>query len=67
MLAAALILWMMSASAALSHASLVSSQPADGAVLDRTPAMLVLTFNEAVAPLVFMLLGPDGVPISVKS
>lgn len=64
--AAALILWMVSATAAFGHATLVSSQPADGAVLDRAPAMLVLTFNEAVAPLVFKLLGPDGAPISVK-
>ena len=61
----ALILWMVSATAASSHATLVSSQPADGAVLDRAPPMLVLAFNEAVAPLVFKLLGPDGAPISV--
>jgi len=64
-LAAALILWMVSATAAFSHATLVSSQPADGAVLDRAPPLLVLTFNEAVAPLVFKLLGPDGTPTAV--
>lgn len=64
-LAAALILWVVSATAAFSHATLVSSQPADGAVLERAPPMLVLTFNEAVAPLVFKLLGPDGAPIGV--
>ena len=64
-IAVALILWMVSATAAFSHATLVSSQPADGAVLDRAPAMLALTFNEAVAPLVFKLLGPDGAPISI--
>lgn len=65
--AVALILWMASATAAFSHATLVSSQPADGAVLDRAPAMLVLSFNEAVAPLVFKLLGPDGAPIGVTA
>jgi copper transport protein len=36
-------------SSALAHASLVSTTPANGAVLDRAPASVVLRFDEAVA------------------
>src|SRR5262245_22738229 len=47
-------------SAALAHASLVRSEPADGAIVTEPPAMLRLTFNEPVTPLVMRIVMPDG-------
>jgi copper transport protein len=47
-------------SAALAHATLVSSDPADGAVLATAPSRLVLTFNEPVSPLVLRLVDDQG-------
>src|SRR5690349_9043882 len=47
------------------HASLVKAEPADGAVVARPPALLTLTFNEPVAPLVVRLIGPNGEPIAL--
>lgn len=46
--------------AAFAHAGLVSSEPADGAVLEAAPAAITLRFNEPVRPLVARLIGPDG-------
>lgn len=46
--------------AACAHASLIESLPADASVLGAAPAEVVLHFNEAVAPLVFKLVAPDG-------
>lgn len=45
---------------AFAHASLLSAQPADGAVLTEAPTELVLTFNEPVSPLATLLIGLDG-------
>ncbi len=45
---------------AAAHASLVSTEPRDGAVVEAAPPHLVLTFNEPVAPLALRLLGPGG-------
>lgn len=45
---------------AFAHASLIDSQPADAATLSKAPGEFVLHFNEAVAPLVFKLVLPDG-------
>jgi copper transport protein len=45
---------------ASAHASLVGSQPAEGAVLAQPPATLQLSFNEPVSPLVVRLIGPAG-------
>ena len=45
---------------ASSHATLVSAEPRDGAMLVGAPSELVLTFNEPIAPLVFTLIAPDG-------
>jgi len=45
---------------ALAHATLVASDPPDGAVLATAPARLVLTFNEPVSPLVLRLIDQDG-------
>lgn len=42
------------------HASLVESVPADGAALAHAPAGIVLKFNEAVTPVAFRLIAPDG-------
>ncbi|NHB78455.1 copper resistance CopC/CopD family protein [Rhodobacter calidifons] len=45
---------------ALAHAQLRASDPAEGAVLAEAPAVARLAFNEAVAPLILRLIGPDG-------
>lgn len=45
---------------ASAHASLVSSNPAQNAVLPALPTEFVLSFNEPVSPLVLTLLSPDG-------
>jgi copper transport protein len=56
----ALLLASFATTAAFAHASLVSSEPADDAVLATAPKQFVLTFNEAVTPLVLGLTGPSG-------
>lgn len=54
--AALVLVWVLAAvlawpaSAALAHADLVSSDPADGAVLTSAPDPMVLTFSEDVLP-----------------
>jgi copper transport protein len=48
------------ADVAFAHATLVNSEPADGAVLRAPPKQVRLTFGEAVAPLVMRLLTADG-------
>ncbi len=50
---------------AFAHAALVRAEPADGAVLRQAPAVLRLTFNEPVSPLVVRLFAPDGEPIAL--
>jgi copper transport protein len=47
-------------SAAFAHASLVRTEPIDGATLAEAPKVLTLTFNEPVSPLVIRLIGPGG-------
>ncbi|KQS72265.1 hypothetical protein ASG39_00270 [Rhizobium sp. Leaf371] len=49
-----------SAGVAFAHAQLVSSDPADGAVLAAPPREIVLVFSEPVVPLVFRLSDPAG-------
>ena len=56
----ALVLLLPGIQPASSHATLVSAEPQDGAMLAAAPSELVLTFNEPVAPLVFTLIAPDG-------
>lgn len=53
------VAWAGSASA---HASLVSSSPEDGAVLDAPPTQLVFTFSEPLLPdfVRFIATAPDG-------
>ncbi len=45
----------------MAHASLVSSDPSDGAVLRAAPGEITLRFNEPVSPLVFKLIDAKGV------
>jgi copper transport protein len=59
-LAALALLGIAPAEVAWAHASLISAQPSDGAVVAASPESLVLTFNEPVAPLRLQLLGPNG-------
>ena len=47
-------------SAALAHASLIASNPADGALLAHAPATLTLTFNEPVEPLTIRIVDQSG-------
>src|SRR3954462_13133100 len=56
----ALLIALALAGEAYAHASLVKASPADGAVVPVAPAVLSLTFNEPIAPLVIRLIGPDG-------
>jgi len=51
---------------AFAHASLLRAEPADGEVVAAAPASLRLFFNEPVAPLVFRLVGPDGMAVTPK-
>lgn len=48
------------ATGAWAHASLNSTKPADGAVLESAPASYSLTFSEPVSPLSLKLVRPDG-------
>ncbi|TCM58147.1 copper transport protein [Rhizobium sp. PP-F2F-G48] len=54
------LLLLASAGVAFAHAQLVSSDPADGAVLAAPPREIVLLFSEPVVPLVFRLSDPAG-------
>ncbi|HWU62314.1 MAG TPA: copper resistance protein CopC [Ensifer sp.] len=45
---------------ALAHAQLITSDPADGAVVATAPATFTLTFNEPVSPITIKLARPDG-------
>lgn len=61
---AALVLAMISpglilAPPALAHSDLVSSDPADGAVLDAPPTLVSFTFNEDLMPDFVRLIGTD--------
>lgn len=58
-------LWLLLAAAcgsecAFAHAALVESHPADGVVLQETPAAIRLRFNEPVSPLVVGLTDSQG-------
>jgi copper transport protein len=47
-------------SALWAHASLIASNPADGALLAHAPATLTLTFNEPVEPLTIRIVDQSG-------
>ncbi|MCG5248398.1 copper resistance CopC/CopD family protein [Methylorubrum extorquens] len=55
----AVLSWTAATVPARAHATLVASEPADGAVLSVAPARLILSFNEAVSPLVMRLASPS--------
>ncbi|WP_163103779.1 copper resistance CopC family protein, partial [Acinetobacter baumannii] len=42
------------------HATLVKAEPADGSMVAVAPKVLVLSFNEAVAPALIQLIDADG-------
>jgi copper transport protein len=52
---------------AFAHASLLATEPRDGAVLPSAPEHLTLTFNEPVAPLVFRLAEPNGTIVDLSA
>ena len=64
-LAVAVLLLMLSAGPVAAHAELVSSDPADGAVLAIPPTMVTLTFSEGLnaSESHFELVGPDGAQV----
>jgi len=57
---AALLTALCFASGALAHASLVSTEPADGGVVAQAPKTVQLNFNESVAPAVVRLIDAAG-------
>src|SRR5437016_796662 len=63
----ALIVSLAPAPPAFAHASLVRSEPGDGAVVAQSPASLKLTFNEPVSQLARRIIGPDGNVIAPAS
>lgn len=52
---------------AFAHATLITAEPADGAVLAQSPPQFSLTFSEPVSPLVLTLVKPDGTPVALTS
>lgn len=64
-LVAACVALVLQAGAALAHATLVSSDPSDGAVMQTAPSHLVLTFNEPVSPLVLRLIDATGAAVTL--
>jgi copper transport protein len=58
----ALVVLLMSIAQACAHATLVSSDPRDGAVLTEQPAVLHLQFNEPVTPASVRLIDAAGNP-----
>jgi copper transport protein len=52
--------------AAAAHATLVRSDPTDGAVLATAPPEVVLVFNEPVSPLVLRIVGSDGESVPLE-
>jgi|EndMetStandDraft_7_1072992.scaffolds.fasta_scaffold02156_4 copper transport protein len=57
---AALLSALCIASAAWAHATLLSSDPADGSVLAQPPKMVQLHFNESIAPAVIGVIDAQG-------
>jgi copper transport protein len=65
-LLAAILMALSGPRAALAHASLIQSEPADKAVVAQPPPKLSLTFNEPVSPLVLRLVHPSGEVVELK-
>ncbi|KRR00571.1 copper resistance CopC/CopD family protein [Bradyrhizobium valentinum] len=64
---AALLSALFIANAAWAHATLLSSEPADGSVLAQAPKMVQLHFNEGVTPAVIGLIDAGGKARDVAS
>lgn len=64
---AAVLFVVAAPAAALAHAALVGTEPADGAVLAQSPTRFALTFSEPVSPLVLTLVRPDGTAVPLTS
>ncbi|WP_292400336.1 copper resistance CopC/CopD family protein, partial [Mesorhizobium sp.] len=54
-------------SQAFAHAALITTDPADGAVLAQSPAQFSLSFSEPVSPLTLTLVQSDGTPVPLTS
>ena len=52
---------------ALGHAALVASEPADGAVVERAPAAVVLRFSEPVMPIAIRLVDRSGARVALRA
>ncbi len=61
------LLAVFGAGPASAHASLVKTEPADGAMLQQSPNRFSLAFSEPVSPLVLTLVRPDGTPERLTS
>lgn len=55
-----LCLCVLSVEPAFGHASLIGSNPQDGAVVQNAPGVFSITFNEPVTPITLKLVRPDG-------
>jgi copper transport protein len=64
---AAFVALVLQTGAAFAHASLVDSNPVDGAVLSAAPSTITLTFDEPVSPLVLTLVEGSGTSSKVTS
>jgi copper transport protein len=64
---AALLSQMLTAVPARAHATLVTSEPTDGAVLPAAPSRVTLRFNEPVSPLVLRHVAPDGTSTAMQA
>jgi len=64
---AALLSALCIASAAWAHATLLSSEPADGSVLAQPPKMVQLHFNESIAPAAIGLIDAGGMARDVAT
>lgn len=59
------VLALMPAPAAFAHAQLLSTSPADSAIVDVAPDAVELIFNEPVNPLTIRLIQPDGTAVEL--
>ncbi|UYM05151.1 copper resistance CopC family protein [Solicola gregarius] len=67
-IAALFLVLIQTAGPAFAHATLVRSDPKDGAALDSEPTTVSLTFNEDVStPAQLQVTAPDGAPLASKA
>jgi len=59
------LLMVLIPSAAFAHASLIGSDPADGALVMRAPTAVTLTFNEPVSPLTIRIVDASGTATAI--